>query len=266
MNKRIIVLISLILPLSAYADTVTLRTGETLQGELVRTQAGFVLLRLPNNEGEALRRIAPETISSLTFEDAGTDLEAQALRRAKFIPFISEGDAQRIPQYLEQLLSTDQALIALSYAKTWHPKNRYQTLDHHYRSILIQASIATQSTQEAIVHAKDWLRLEPKPTQHSVPWQILGQHYLDSGQPENALWLALQPIAVASAKEQESLAPLHTIAATAYQELGYTGHAKAHLSTQPLNHIQTETTLPLPPSLLSESLTFQQLLKTQSPQ
>ncbi|EDY81649.1 hypothetical protein VDG1235_1267 [Verrucomicrobiia bacterium DG1235] len=269
MNPNLLLIPLIILGLftatSFQADTIELADGTSLSGTLIDTQAGYIRLQLPETEGEALRRISPDKIAALSFSDPTAPLEQRALHRSRFIPLLSPADAQLLPELLEHYLSNDQSLTALSYAKLWHPKNEYADLDPLYRSLLIRSAQAANLPNEAVIHAKNWLAQTPSPFATPLPWQTLAQHHLDSGQPEAALWTALRPLAHATADQQDTLHPLHQIAAQAYQVLGYPDHATYHLSQ---NSPLTTHYSPLnpPPSLLAESLTYSQLLKTNSPQ
>ncbi len=231
MNKLLLILFAM--TSLAYGDSITLKSGETIQGELLETKAGFVLLRLPESEGEALRRLSPDNIESLAFSDPKAPLEEQALKRSKFITLLSEDDARQLPRYLNLLLSNHQALTALSYAKLWHPKNKYPSLDPNYREILIKSSLAAELPDEALVHAQTWLSQTPPPIKHPLPWEIQAQRFLDTGQFEEALWTCLTPLAHASGGDQDKLARLRELASASYQSLGYLEHAQAYLSATP---------------------------------
>lgn len=241
---------------SISADSVILDTNEVLKGELVDTQANFVILRLPETEGEALRRISPENIQALDFEDSEAPLEKQALIRAKFQPLLSESDAGILTEILAEYIEQGAPLTALSYARTWHSKNNYPSLDPTYRNLLIKSALAADLPGEALVHAQNWIDLDPPPLAEPLPWQILAQHQLETGNAEAALWTALTPIAHANRANRDSLAPLHEIAAAAYQALGFAEHAEAHRSHPP-NQLAT----PDSPLTLNQSLHLIQLLQ-----
>ncbi|MBD5778243.1 hypothetical protein IEN85_01895 [Pelagicoccus sp. NFK12] len=220
-------------PAVALADTVTLSTGEAIEGELLDLQASFVMLRLPDTEGEAIRRLGPDRIESLSFSDPQASLESQALKRAKFISLLSLEDARLLPRYLSQLLDAGDALSALSYAKLWHPKNRHPSLDSHYRVTLVRSAAAAGLSDEALVHAQRWLALSPPPVDHPLPWQIQAQHQLEKGDFEAALWTSLTPLAHAQHRSSSDLAALRAIASQAYQNLGYAEHSLAYQSDFP---------------------------------
>lgn len=231
MNKLILTLLAL--PAFVLADSVTLDSGETIEGSLLDTQANFILLRLPETEGEAMRRIDPQSIESLNFFASDAPLEQQAFKRAKFIGFLSKEDAQYLTRYLSNLIADKQALAALTYAKLWHPKNQYSELDPIYRKILIASSLAAKLPDEALAHAQQWLSQSSPPIQHPLPWRVQAQRYLDEGEYESALWTSLTPIAHAKHRPHDSLADLRAIASVAYRKLGYNEHAQAYQSANP---------------------------------
>lgn len=216
-----------------HADSLTLKDGESLQGELVDTQANFVLLRLPETEGEATRRIAPLQIETLAFSDTDAPLEQQALKRAKFQSLLSEADARILLDYLDELQSAGHPLTALAYAKLWHPKNNYPQLDPTYREQLINSSLAAGLPEEALVHAQNWIKRSPAPTDHALPWIVQAEHQLKTENLEAALWTSLTPLAYASRELSPHRQKLQQIASHAYQRLGYDEHAQAYASPDP---------------------------------
>ncbi|MDQ8184969.1 hypothetical protein [Pelagicoccus sp. SDUM812002] len=235
-------LVVLALPFLTHADSITLTDGQTIQGDLVETRAGFVLIRLPELEGEAVRRISPRRIESLEFTDQGESLEHQAQIRSKFIPLLSIQDGRILIDYLNFLISDGQPLTALSYAKLWHPKNNYTEIDIPYREVLIDSSIAANLPEQALVHAQNWLTQTPPPKSRSLPWKIQAQHYLKNGDYEKALWASLTPIAHSNQLTQKEKIALNSIAAQAYRKLGYTEHSAAYLnqSSTPLTPLHLE--------------------------
>lgn len=237
----------LLLPTLALADHIELRTGEKLPGQLIDFTAGFVTLQLPDSHGQAHRRVDPAHIAQLHFNDSNAPLHQRAKRRAKFLPLLSEEDAQLLPRYLQTLSQQGEPETALNLAKIWHPKNQYRKFNPLYRQILIESALASQQPAEALEHARNWLQQKPPPYLHPLPWQILAQHQLANDAPQDALTTALTPIAHATTETAPNLAPLHKLAAKAYQKLGYTEHAKAHLSPSPTSLLKIPTPLHLNP-------------------
>jgi len=244
MRKKLFSL-SLVLPAFLFADQIVLDSGETLRGQLIDFNAGFISLRLPESQGEALRRISPEKIRKLEFNDEGVPLEIRARKRAKFLPILPEEDAQILLQYLQSLLDQTHSATALNLAKTWYPQNQYTSLDPQYRTILIESALASNRPNEALVHSRNWLELKPPPFKHPLPWRVLAQNQLDSNVPKAALKTALTPIAHASFQDRDQLKPLHDLAAQAYQILGYPDHANAHLSSDPNKLLEIASPLQL---------------------
>ncbi len=232
MTKALTILVVISWAMISHADTIIQNDGTSIHGSLLEIQAGFLLIQLPENEGEAIRRISPESIESISFSDQEHTLEQQALKRSKFIPILSNTDAKILPEYLKKLLPQDRSLEALNYAKIWHPKNPYTSLDSEYRELLINSSLKSELPDEALIHAQNWLSRTPAPYQKTLPWKIQAQHYFISEQFEEALWTCLTPIAHASHHSEHHI--LHTIAADSYQKLGYIEHATAHLSPNTL--------------------------------
>lgn len=236
MTKTLTLLVVISWALTSHADTITPKDGSAIHGSLLEIQASFLLIQLPENEGEAVRRISPNSIDSISFSDKEDTLEQRALKRAKFLPFLSHTDAKVLPEYLQTLLAQEQALQALNYAKIWHQKNKYKYLDSEYRELLIMSSLKAGLSDEALIHAQNWISQTPPPLQNTLPWEIQAKHYFQTNQFEEALWTCLTPIVHSNHHSEHPT--LHKIAAYSYQKLGYTEHATAHLSSN---------TLPIPP-------------------
>lgn len=247
------------------ADSILLKSRETIEGELVGMQAGFVLLRIAK-EGQVTRRIDPSAIDALHFSDADTTLEAKVLRRARFLGLLSERDESLLLQLLQRYLDAHSPLQALAYAKLWSPKIQYVSNLDRVRHLTLQAALEADLPGEALAHAQRWVAEAELPA--PLAWQVIAQDQLDRGHAEAALWTALHPIAHATAATSEKdLLPLRQIAAAAYRSLGYEKHASAFLTADdaPADHPPTSEAALALPSLNDESLTFTQLLKTQSP-
>lgn len=232
MKHAATIFIALYLSLFSHADTISLKDGTEIHGRLLETKANFLLIQLPEDEGEATRRVSPQKTLSISFSDQSSELEGQAILRAKFLPYLSEPDSAKLIEYLDALLSKNQALSALSYAKIWHPKNKYTSLDSKYRELLIKSSLKANLPSEALVHAQNWLSLNPQPFEQALPWALQAQHHFNTGRFQEALWTCLTPIA--HAKDYKEHEALHEIAAKTYQKLGYTDHATAHRSPSKL--------------------------------
>ncbi|MBK1880337.1 hypothetical protein [Pelagicoccus mobilis] len=237
----------LVCPTILLADQVDLRNGESITGQLADMKGGYVNLLLPEAEGEAIQRIHPDQILHLAFDDHETPLQSRALTRAKFIPLLSESDSKILLEHLSILLLKNQSTQALRLAKTWHPKNEYNTLDATYRNIIIESALASGQTEEALIHSQNWLKQKPPPFEHPQPWEVLAQNHLKNGDPRAALWTSLSPIAHGNHENESSLAKLHLLSAEAYQKLGYNTHANAHLSLDQHSLLTIPTQLKINP-------------------
>ncbi|MBC2607096.1 hypothetical protein [Pelagicoccus albus] len=256
------ILLGLVLGLSSpsFADKIVLDSNQTLSGELLEIQAGFVTLRQWEDGGEIIRRFQPDSVTSLIFEDQDKRLDLRAFHRAKFIELLSPSDAAILTHYLRNLYKKGLYSQCLALAKSWHPKNNYNDLDQAYRKLLIHASLAESLEEEAKQHALSWLQAEELKHSDPLPWEVLARYYLEREEPEKALWISLRPIAMQSGGDSAKLGTLRDIAATCYQQLGYPDQFDEKSESR------SEAKAILLPSLLKENLTFEQLLKTPIPQ
>lgn len=250
----------------SHGDEVFLNDETSITGKIAEMQGGYLLIQLADSNGQASRRIDPERIARIEFSDDTDNLQQRALRRSRFQALLSFNDAGLLIEFLEDRVNAGDSLAALSYAKQWHPKNNYTNLDTLYRKILILASVNSSAPDEAVIHARNWLSLNPKPYPHPLPWEIVATHYLNQEDPETALWISLQPIAHATSQNQSEFDKLKEIASKAYIELGYDQY-----STSLLDAAQTPSANNLPPpldlpSLNNPNLSFSDILKTEIPE
>ncbi len=228
------------------ADTIHLENGDSVSGRLSGMQAGFVILEIDTH---ATRRIDPNQVAALEFDDQTDNLETTALRRSPFLGLLSKADERQLPNLLDSYLQQDRPLEALSYAKLWHPKINYEANRDRIALTLIHSSEAAGFHEEAAAHAQAWIDQHPVPEQSALPWAVLAKSNLDQGKPEAALWIALAPLAYAHGTETPERRTCQEIANEAYRQLGYE-------AGQPLRL----------PSLFENPLTFTDLLKMPLPQ
>lgn len=244
---RHLIILSAALPSLLLGDQIILKSGEKVQGQLLDMHAGFVTLQISDTGGEAIRRFHPNQIKQLKFEDQKSPLDLRANRRARFIQILPLVETQLLFAYLDDLQDKQQHRRALNLTKLWHAQNPHPDLDPRFRKFLIKCSLASGHPNEALEHARSWLKQTPTPYEHPLPWQIIARNQLDQNKAKLALKTALTPIAYATHETRAQLEELHSIASQAYHSLGYTEHAAAHLSQDPLALLEIETPLHISP-------------------
>lgn len=266
--KLFVILPSLAVCSFLHGDALRLKTGETIEGELLRMEADFVLLRIAGDESEVIRRFSPEQVQLLQFTDEAQALEARARRRALFPGLLSEADERMLPDAIDLYLGEERALEALAYAKLWHPKLEHAVNRKRVSLQMIQAAYDAGFKDEAAFHAQTWIRERQTPVEEAFPWQVVSEFHLDAGRYENALSIALQPIAFLQNKSPGDLKSCYQIAIDAYEKLGFREHAMALLAElEGHSPVATEIIPPLTlPSLQQKPLSFQDILKTKAPQ
>lgn len=278
--KKHAVILFLALPLHVHAaqDTILLNNNDLLTGHIQGMQANFVILEIQAPTGQATRRISPENIKSITLTDTPDSeeiptiqlLKSLANRRATLLGILQKQDEQILINLLDLYIESNQALEALSYAKLWHPKIHYTEHLTRIEEQLILAATAANLPDEALVHAHNLIQNNHS-TNTALAYHTIANAQLAKGNPESALWTALNPIAHRQISSQPYLEKCYATAIAACIDLNNTPYAlalKSEMQTYNFTlppHIQipdTPVSNSTPPSLLAKNLTFESLLKT----
>lgn len=280
--KKNAVILFLALPLHVHAaqDTILLNNNDLLSGKIQGMQANFVILEIQDTSGQATRRISPENIKTLTLVDSPDTeeiptiqlLEPLANRRAALLGILQRQDEQILINLLDLYIEFDQALEALSYAKLWHPKIQYTEHLTRIEEQLILAATAANLPDEALVHAHNLIQ-NNNSTHTALAYHTIANAHLAKGNPEAALWTALNPIANNQISSQPYLEKCYATAIAAciaLNKIPYAQSLKAEMKTYNFTlptHIQipdTPASNSSPLSLLADNLTFESLLRSNS--
>ena len=141
---------------------------------------------------------------------------------------------------------------------------------------LIRAAMAMQQNDEAVVHARNWIQSYSSSHNSALAWHVLAEARLQDGDPESALWIALQPIALQQGHPSAYLERCYRTAIQSAFALKLSGYAQSlrndlmtlypnRVPDYPFSDLEStvsDDAFPLLPSFNEPSPAFVNLLKT----
>jgi len=236
------------LGVSSLADTIELANGSLLKGELVGRSDGFVAIARIEGRSAIERRVKVEEIVSLDFSDAFSKQEAidaarsgspyRALslleplvkRRSAYIDLIAPSDQSLFALALEAYAQSGRENDCLEQAKLWLPKITHSDTREEIELLQIEAAWQLDRREEAAFYANRWIESGKSAQNNALAWRILAANALEAGDPERALWIALNPIVFSRPKRPQHLDSSYEIAIVAASQLGRRDYAKNLLS------------------------------------
>lgn len=236
------------LAVSSLADTIELVNGSLLKGELVGRSEGYVAIARIEGRSAIERRVQVEEIVSLDFSDAfsmqeainaarsGSPSRALSLleplvkRRSAYIDLIGPSDQSLFALALEAYAQSGRENDCLEQAKLWLPKITHSDTREEIELLQIEAAWQIDRREEAAFYANRWIESGKSAQNNALAWRILAANALDAGDPEQALWIALNPIVFSRPKRPHYLDRSYEIAIVAARQLGHKDYAKNLLS------------------------------------
>ncbi len=237
----------LLLALSAslsFGDTIELKNGKTLNGDLNGRQAQFVSIIQTVDQSVIERRLAPEEISRIIFSDgqskeeaidrfnAGDPYQATILletlirTRIPYIELLTESDEALFVMLLDSYINTGRGSDCLDRAKLWRTKLQGPKTLQDIEELQIVAAWRLNRLDEAAFYAKQWIDGQRSAQETAIAWQALAEVAVTEGYTEAALWLALNPIVFSHPNQPRYLADAYEIAIFAAYELDRHAYAK----------------------------------------
>ena len=194
------------------ADTVELKSGKTLKGELTGRRAQFVSVTSKEAQSEIERRLNIDDIRSIQFSDAYSKKEAIAHfnsantyqatssleplvnKRIPYLDLLSESDERLFVMLLESYLNTGRGDDCLEQAKLWRTKLRSPKTRDDIEELQMIASWEMDRREEAAYYAQRWIDYGKSAQESTFAWNVLAEIALETDKPERALWTALNSI------------------------------------------------------------------------
>ena len=233
-------------PLPTGPVEVLLRDGRSHRGEPVSLENNLFTVREFLDGGEVEWVIRRETIERVRFPGADTEREARALldeeRHGEAFPLLRALWRQRSP-WLELLRETELALLAALpglYLQRDDPDGAINTA-RRLRPLLPPGMAGRAPVSEALLQsltrvdlldearqlAREWALEQGRFGGSALGWLVLAELAMNNDDPEEALWLALQPVAFSGPLPMSQLETCYALAARAHDLLGEEDQARA---------------------------------------
>ncbi len=228
----------------SFADTLELKNGKILKGELSGRRAQYVSIAQTENQSEIEMRIAADQIVGIRFSDASSKQEAidrfhssdalQAAslleplvkRRSPYLDLLSESDQRLFVMLLDSYLEIGRGSDCLDQAKLWRTKLQTPEIRNDIEELQIKAAWKMQRYEEAAFYANRWIDSGNPASETTIAWNVLAENALEAGDAGIALWTALNPIVFSVSKHARHLPQTYEIAIVAAYRLGYPGYAQ----------------------------------------
>ncbi len=223
-----------------FADpaTVTLESGRAYTGVLAGLTDGRVTVVVPDGSGEVEYSLPVERIAKVRFPEKERSELALVLYREKdydnALPLLESIYRQRLP-YLRLLTpeqekplvvlvrihrETGATIDAVVAARRLGRELRDPVHREELAAIKLRGYLELELHERAGEDARAWCARQQRHPDSALGWEVLAEIALREERFDDALWIALQPVAFASAAPMEHLEPAYVAALRACRKLG----------------------------------------------
>lgn len=220
---------------------IELRDGQFFSGEPVSFRNNIVSIRTIVDGGEYDRGFPAESIAALRFADRKTVDQARELigaemseevlsvleeiwlPRAPFLSLLDEETIALLAHLPHAHLTAGDPYRAVGLAQRLLPHAvKSQTADQ-IQEVILLGYLKLELWKEAEERAREWIDAQPRFPRSALGWRVLAELALRDEELEDLLWIALEPIAIASSEKIDHLANCYAFAIHAFllqEELG----------------------------------------------
>ncbi|TVR49888.1 MAG: hypothetical protein EA425_11065 [Puniceicoccaceae bacterium] len=177
--------------------------------------------------GTEIAREASEAAADGRWHEALPVLNRLVDQRRPYLPFWEDDSWNLLADLINGFEATGNAIDSLAYAGIFLGEFTPPRLVPLLRRAQLVASHALGLREEAEAIATEWIEQVPPGPASAIPAAILAGMALEAGVPEQALWIALQPVVFAEGVSDRQLILCQAVAARAALEAGHHGTARA---------------------------------------
>ena len=243
-KRRILCLLLLVNTNFCLGDTIELKSGRILKGDLSGRRAQFVSIIQKEGQSEIERRLNTNEIIGIQFSDsfsrheaidrfhsadryqATSLLEPLVNKRIPYLDLLSEADEQLFIMLLKSYLHTGRGDDCLDQAKLWRLKLRATQTRDSIEELQMTASWTMGHREEAAFYAQRWIDSEKSASESTFAWNVLAEIALEADEPDHALWVALNPIVFSRPNLPRHLSQTYEIAIVAAHKSGHSLYAR----------------------------------------
>ncbi len=210
--------------------TVELHNGRTYTGELAGVRKGRVSVLLWEGSGEIEYRLATEEIKAIDFPGTETAaysmelyqngryveaiplLEVAYRQRSAYLDILNEKQEEPLVALARAYRSTGADIDAIAVARRL--ARRLASAEHRdaMETLILTAYLDLDLHERAAERARAWCSRQERYARSALGWWILAEIALLDDDPEEALWIALQPITFSTVRSMPYLENTYTTA------------------------------------------------------
>jgi hypothetical protein len=239
---------------------IELQNGMVYSGRIEAADAATLHLAVTvATRGEAVLTFAKEQVRQLRFpgeiyretllrwsEDPTRNRDALSLFRAfyeqqiRYLDWLPESALSLFIEYARFALENNEPVIAVAIAEEIRPHLQCASMRRHLDDALVLGFLRIGLEAEAADAARAWIREADPAGDSAMGWRVLAEIYFLNEQYEDAMWVALLPVAYAGAMPTAHLSHCYAMAILSAIELRQMPMA------QRLYHEMIERALPWP--------------------
>jgi hypothetical protein len=207
-------------------ESLDLAVATAARGEAVLTfdKGQIQRLRFP---GEAYRETLVRWMEDPTrVADALALFRAFYEQQALYFDLLSESALSLFIEYARFALRNNEPIVAVAVAEEIRPRLQSAATRRRLDDTLVLGFLRAGLDDEAAEAARVWIREADPAGDTALGWRVLAEIHMQAETFEDALWIALQPVAYASAMPMEHLASCYAMAIVSALELRHNDMAR----------------------------------------
>lgn len=147
-------------------------------------------------------------------------------QQAPFFDLLAESDFALFIEYARFALRNNEPIVAVAVAEEVRPRLQSAAMRRRLDDTLVLGFLRVGLADEAIAAARSWIRDADPAGDSALGWRVLAEIYMQAEDYEDALWVALQPIAYSGALPMQHLANCYAMAIVAAKQMRHTDMAR----------------------------------------
>ncbi len=217
-----------------YAGRIDAFDGESLGLAVATATRGEAILTFDKEQIQRLRFPGEAYRETLLrwMEDPNRLDDALALFRAfyeqqaSYFDLLPESALSLFIEYARFALRNNQPIIAVAVAEEIRPRLQTPAMRRRLDDTLVLGFLRAGLQDEAAEAARAWIREADPAGDTAMGWRVLAEIHMQSEAFDDALWIALQPIAYAGVMPMEHLANCYAMAIVSALELRHNDMAR----------------------------------------
>ncbi|BET65660.1 hypothetical protein ASA1KI_05780 [Opitutales bacterium ASA1] len=226
------------------AEVRTTAADRTFRGLLDGIHDSRLRIRLARDGGEIVYSFSRDEIARLVLPGIETEtraleswdrgdaaaalplLDALGRQRVRYLPFLDEAQRRPVVTLVEAHEQVGDPHAAIGFARRLETVELSARERNRLRDAVLRAHARLDHGAELVRLAEAWCAEADPDGPSALGWSILARHALVTGEPERALWVALQPIVFSDHRPKTALDVCYAVAVAASDALADAPHAR----------------------------------------